>query len=333
MEKLKYNIQIEKLCKLLGLGNVLSKPLRVSGGFLHKMYSVNTTSGKYAVKALNPEIISRNDAKNNTIISEKISNYLSNKILVSTALVINNNVIHCLDDQNYMIFNWINGIKMNMNDITLRHCYLIGSILSNIHSVDWKDINIDKNCDYYDSVIDWTGYLNEGKSNNSLWVKTLDEIINSLYVWNELAIKSYNSINSNLVISHRDMDPKNVLWDNENPIIIDWEAAGYVNPMQDLIEVALYWSESLSGNIGKNKFMNVINGYKENRQINYDECKKALYAIYLNKLQWLEYSLKQSLALNCVNEDDKEIGTSEVFETIRKIQNYSDMIKIIEQWI
>jgi len=25
------------------------------------------------------------------------------------------------------------------------------------------------------------------------------------------------------------------MWSNDKPIIIDWEAAGYVNPMQELI--------------------------------------------------------------------------------------------------
>lgn len=43
------------------------------------------------------------------------------------------------------------------------------------------------------------------------------------------------------VISHRDLDPKNVMWDGMNPYLIDWEAAGPVNPYQEFLEVALYW--------------------------------------------------------------------------------------------
>ncbi|WP_317957411.1 phosphotransferase [Paenibacillus chitinolyticus] len=29
-----------------------------------------------------------------------------------------------------------------------------------------------------------------------------------------------------MVISHGDLDPKNVLWDKIDPILIDWECAG-----------------------------------------------------------------------------------------------------------
>jgi thiamine kinase-like enzyme len=43
-------------------------------------------------------------------------------------------------------------------------------------------------------------------------------------------IKKYNenlnTINNNLIVSHRDIDQKNVLWDNVgNPMVIDWESS------------------------------------------------------------------------------------------------------------
>ncbi|MFS1511599.1 phosphotransferase [Chengkuizengella sp. SCS-71B] len=58
---------------------------------------------------------------------------------------------------------------------------------------------------------------------------------------------------SNTVISHRDLDSKNVMWNQDNPVLIDWESAGYINPMQDLIETAIYWSENEIGSIDKKR--------------------------------------------------------------------------------
>lgn len=52
------------------------------------------------------------------------------------------------------------------------------------------------------------------------------------------------------------------MWNQDNPIIIDWEVAGYVNPMQQLTETAIYWAEDKKGNIDKEKFLSYISGYK-----------------------------------------------------------------------
>ena len=57
----------------LGLGNVVKDPVSVSGGLLHRMYHVTTSAGEYAVKVLNPNIMQRPHALQNTIYSEKIA--------------------------------------------------------------------------------------------------------------------------------------------------------------------------------------------------------------------------------------------------------------------
>ncbi|WP_336776843.1 hypothetical protein [Paenibacillus sp. MMO-58] len=48
--------QIEALCNELGLGDITIAPTALSGGLLHRMYAVQTTSGKYVVKALNEKL-------------------------------------------------------------------------------------------------------------------------------------------------------------------------------------------------------------------------------------------------------------------------------------
>jgi hypothetical protein len=45
-------------------------PISVTGGLLHRMYALQTTSGRYAIKALNPEIMYRPTALQNRILRE-----------------------------------------------------------------------------------------------------------------------------------------------------------------------------------------------------------------------------------------------------------------------
>lgn len=75
-----YHLQFEKLCSALELGTLIKVPEKVSGSLLHRMFAVETTRGKYAVKALNPQIMARPTALQNYIQSEKIAAALSRRI-------------------------------------------------------------------------------------------------------------------------------------------------------------------------------------------------------------------------------------------------------------
>jgi len=69
---IQYNLQFEKLCDALRLGEIVGEPKAVSGGLLHRMYVVETKEGKYAVKALNPKIMVRPPAMQQFINSKRI---------------------------------------------------------------------------------------------------------------------------------------------------------------------------------------------------------------------------------------------------------------------
>ncbi|HIW34166.1 MAG TPA: phosphotransferase [Candidatus Paenibacillus intestinavium] len=54
------------------------------------------------------------------------------------------------------------------------------------------------------------------------------EIIEDLDKWNERANNAAKLLANDCIISHSDLDPKNIMWDNNCPTIIDWEAAGFI---------------------------------------------------------------------------------------------------------
>lgn len=129
-----YNLQFEKLCSKLKLGELIEDPEPLSGGLLHRMFAIETTLGKYAVKALNPQIMARPAALNNYILSERIANILSKHIPAQPANLYKDTFLHDLNDQFYMIFDWIEGSVLRPFEITEAHCKRIGFILAEIHS-------------------------------------------------------------------------------------------------------------------------------------------------------------------------------------------------------
>ncbi|MDF2673611.1 MAG: aminoglycoside phosphotransferase [Clostridiales bacterium] len=333
MSDIQYNLQFNKLCNTLKLGKIVGAPEALSGGLLHRMYAIETIQGKYAVKALNPQIMHRPIAIQNFINSEEIANFASNNIPAISAKKINGTSMQEIDNQFYLVFNWVDGKSLKPNEIGIVHCKKIGAILADIHMMDFSELSIINDCFDNSQIIDWNYYLHKGQENNSVWVNLMLEIIDKLYEWNSQANKSAVLLASDMVISHRDLDPKNVMWNEDNPIIIDWEAAGYINPMQELTETAIYWSENEMGDIDKVRFLSFISGYKKKYGSLQANWRMVLTNGFSNKLSWLEYSLKRSLLIECTDDEEQQLGTAQVIGTINSISSYANMISELEKWL
>lgn len=333
MDDVKYNLQFEKLCETLNLGEVLGIPEAISGGLLHRMHAVETIRGKYAVKALNPNIMLRPTAMRHYIDSEQIAFIAANSIPALPARRFKGSFMQKIDNQYYILFDWVEGKTLKPNEINTTHCEKIGTILAEIHMMDFSGLEINKKRSDKLKLTDWNYYLQKGQEKNAVWVSLLSETIDKIYEWNTQTNESAELLASDMVISHRDLDPKNVMWSRDNPLIIDWESAGYTNPMQELIEAAVYWSENEVGGIDKEKFLAFMSGYKKRRGNLQAAWRTVLENGFSGKLGWLEYSLKRSLWMDCTDEIEQQLGTSQVTETINSIIRYADMIPEIEDWI
>ncbi|WNQ09637.1 phosphotransferase [Paenibacillus aurantius] len=325
--------QIEILCNELGLGDLEIAPHALSGGLLHRMYAIQTTSGRYVVKALNPEIMARPTAMENFIRSELIANRAANFVPALPAKTFNGASIQQVDQQFCLVFEWLDGKSLKHSEINSGHCKTMGSILSSLHMGDFSDLGIVNNSSEERRLTDWNFYLKKGQESNAEWTSLLFENSQMLNDWNVEAINSAMQISTDMVISHGDLDPKNVLW-NDSPVLIDWECAGYRNPKQDLIETAIYWSENGAGEIDQDKFLSFIDGYKGTVQNEiHANWRMILASGFLGKLDWLEYCLKRSLWIDCTDQDEQKAGTQQVSGTILNIKRYAEKINEIEGWL
>ena len=323
----------KKLCNVSNLGEIVGVPLSISGGLLHKMYAMETNKGKFAIKILNPQIMKRPNAWNNYINSERIANLGSKKVPAAPAKIINGDFIQEIDNNYYMIFNWIKGKMLKATTINCSHCEKIGSVLAEIHRTDFSQLNLNVELGERLQTIEWKYYIQKGQESNAEWVVLLLEIVDRLYEWTSLANNANKLLSTNLVISHRDLDPKNVLWHNDKPVLIDWESAGYINPMHDLIETALSWSEDDTGNIDKERFSTFINVYKMRYGKVQANWSTVLENGFSGKLDWLEYNLKRSLRMECSDEEEQMMGTTQAIETIKEIKDYAEKIPILVDWL
>lgn len=318
-------MDLQKFCLENNLGNVINIS-KLSGGLMHKMFKVETDKGTFAIKILNPEVMSRNDAYNNFVISETISNLAKdNGIIVSSALPINGNYLTKYNDKYYMVFNFINGKTLRDEETTIEHCKKIGKILSQIHSLEYRDLGLENKKINYKRLYDWEFYITNPNFYNMSYK---EEYLKNYKKYNSLlkrANERFNESNIETSICHNDMDPKNVMWDGLTPIIIDWESASLSNPYRELLEDALCWSGFLSGNFNEEKFKTVIAEYIKNKPIEHQRYN-TICGNLVGRFGWLKYNLERSLEICSDDPEERKLAENEVSKTIDEINRYVELI-------
>jgi len=326
-------VEINNLMETLKLGAVINEPVQVTGGLLHKMYRVSTDKGAYAVKVLNAEIMKRPVAVQNTVNSEKIATVFRAIIPVVSALEIDGKQIHEMDGNYYMIFDWVEGESIFPPMITSENCYAIGEVLGKMHHAK---LTVDGVAPEEDdaTMFAWDKYgqqLPEYIAED--WANRFQEALPDIKAWNQAACDAQEVLAKTMVISHRDLDPKNVMWNGRDPLIIDWEAAGYVNPYQELLEVINYWADDGKGGLLKEHFDALLNAYTQYVKLENVDWNPVFAGSYMGMLGWLEYNIKRALGIEAATADEVQLGKEQVLGTIGALYDYQKKIQMVKSWL
>lgn len=297
---------ISNLFSQYNLGDVTGDITPVSGGLMHKMYKVQTACGTYAVKCLNPQIMKRPGVFENYARAEALEKILEeNGIPVVPALIFDGKKMLELDGLYFYIFAWQEGQITDAENISKEQCFKAGEILGRIHSL--KSQNVEASEPEL-STINFSDYLKPGDENLKLL---------------EYAQIKLNQARKMLppmkAISNDDMDPKNIMWQNGTPHVIDLECLGYSNPIESCLNLSLQWAGTVNQKFSKENLAAFFKGYLsayDNGFRSYDE----LFGIAYTWLEWLEYNLKRSQGMEAKTEEEIQLGRTEVVNTIARIK-------------
>lgn len=318
---------IIKLLQICNLGELIEEPTRIYGGLLNRMYKVKTTIGTYAIKHLNPEVMKRETALSNHIFAEKIANLAKeNGVSCLPAKTFNNSNIQKIDNSYFFVFDWFDGKAISDEELTIEKCEIVAKELAHLHNIDFSEFKNECKAYYNLEEIAWNFYIDKISNKN---LKELLKLNAERYSYlDKKSIEALNSISNISVISHRDLDLPNVLWNENTPVLIDWESAGIVNPVMELIDTAWNWSGGQNF-FDIDKFNVFINTYKLNGG-NIANFDLALFADFKAKFGWLEYNLKRICGIECVDEEEKILGEKEVARSIDEINKFDYYSKFMK---
>lgn len=305
--------QAAALCAACVSQALVCPPVPVSGGFLHTMMRADTESGSYAVKILNPTIMQRPEAADNMRRGEEIAKMLSPVIPVIHAIPMNGDVLRRIDGQDILCYPWVEGKSLFYPELTPMHCAAIGAILGQIHTAG---LPADPAVEMPEPE-DWQALLQ--CSHGKAWEADLEQLLPDCIHWDTAACMAARDPRISPVLSHRDLDPKNVLWQDERPFLIDWEAAGSVDPDQELLTVLRYWTCAPNGAPMPDHARAFLQAYRAHRSLNGIPWRKVMDAGYCDLLGWLAYNIRRGTGQEAADKAEMILGAEQVTATIQAL--------------
>lgn len=318
---------IDRLMQRLNLGALCAEPRRLEGGFLHTVYAVETTRGKFVVKHLNPAIMRRGEAVENFRRSEMAARRFAETIPAVVAIVFNGETLIRQESLYFQIFPFVPGRSLYPGRLKAYHCARVGELLGRIHTALCQTEFAPGFPQTRSIEISWQALVTAGKNETAPWAEELLAQQNRLYEWNHRAVTALETLNRQQIISHRDLDPKNILWDHAHPVIIDWEAAGRINPQQELIEALLHWTVNENGVVIADFARALLQNYRQFGAPTPLPWNIAADGGLASHLEWLAYNLGRSVGVGGASAEEQELAGEQVLQTLRELDSYDSAIE------
>ena len=224
--------QLTDLCNSFELGTPLNTPNRVNGGLLHMMWQIKTDEASYAVKQLSPDIDLTNEAiiKNYDLTEEIASRFSDLGIPAVTAIKHSGNYLTLVDGTGFFIYLWVDVQPFHHDTVSEPHALKIAEILAKMHLINLDVPEIAEPVFDVHSNDSLLALIQKANNCSCPFAAILTKLQHDITTINTVYQNTLPLLKQQVVVSHGDLDPKNVLWDaNDRPILIDWECARKLN--------------------------------------------------------------------------------------------------------
>ncbi|MBQ8149142.1 MAG: phosphotransferase [Clostridia bacterium] len=315
----------DRLAQNCLLGQLTVDPQPVSGGYMHQMYRLDTTGGRYAVKLLNPEVMSRPTAMDNYRRAEALEAVLEqNGLSIVPALAFGGRKMQCIDGRYCYVFTWVEHTALGWREIEPAHCAVMGDLLARMHSLP---IPTGKGAPQFDPVqpeamtIDWAALARKAETTCPEIAPALLEQLPVLEAAQTVYNRAVEALPPLCSICNADMDCKNVLWKNSQPLVIDLECLETGNPVNDLIQLSLSWAGGAVCRIDYGCLRTFLSAYRQRKELPPVDWR-CVTGLGFSWLDWLSYSLRRAFGETGGDSAERQTGLAQAVETLERIRYF-----------
>lgn len=234
-----------------------------------------------------------------------------------------------------LVYPWVNARALSSASAGPNRARLIGSLLGRVHTLplhfaELTPPGLSTRTEGEDG--DWALLADEAERSQVAWAPEVRFLLPQISAWGRSSEEARLALGDGWVVSHSDLDQKNVLWSDEcTPWLIDWEAAGYVQPGVEVVGAALDWGGQVAGDLDAATFHAFLKGYRQESALTAQEVRYGLQAYCGNWCGWLKFSIRRSLGLGAGDPEEQALGTRETFGTLAMLRSAAVNIPRLER--
>jgi aminoglycoside phosphotransferase (APT) family kinase protein len=196
---------------------------RIHGGFANRMYRLDTDQGSFAVKELNL-VDRRSTYRGEDVFRFERSAFAAGIPMPEPISAGHDTLVH----------RWVEGEKVPEAPVSAAYAFEIGEILARIHALDvgWTPALSEE-----PTAHDWPELAARAVATGQPWADELTSRVETF-----LAIADFVDTCERpgpVVLTHRDIQPWNLLAREGRPVVLDWELSGMLDLSGELGSTAL----------------------------------------------------------------------------------------------
>lgn len=227
------------------LGRPIGPMVRVHGGLLNRTWRLETDQGVFAVKEL---AVDRGWTYPHDDIFRLEQTAFEAGIPMPEPISA---------DREVLVHRWVKGVKVPEEPVNPSFAFEIGEILARLHSLDleWTHVSIEE-----PAPTDWLELARRAVSSRQPWADDLVAVADTLMAMSRFVDACEQR--GPAVVTHRDINPRNLLDAGGHPVVLDWEVAGLAPLAGELGSTALNLAKARGfDRTEREPFRAVLDGY------------------------------------------------------------------------
>jgi thiamine kinase-like enzyme len=287
------------------LGTPIAPVVAISGGLSNRLYRLETDQGVFAVKRMvaNADAPAFKANVEAAFVAEQRAREAGIPMPEPVPSADLGEALSRIMDREkpcwVRVHRWVDASVITPDDVRPADRARVASILATMHRLSYPD---DPSPATYAASRDWTSALPAALNQPAL--------IDAIVRLEEIVHRGYATAASARVLSHRDLDAKNLLRTTGGDlIVIDWDAAGPVVAQWDVAGVAMDWSGIREGRFSPEAVGQFLRDYTAAGGHTAPISPESFAGWAEGVLDWLWFNLERSQASDPA---ERALGQAEV---------------------
>lgn len=286
---------------------------RVPGGFHHSMWRLETEGGCFAVKQFASDMDMLDAATAAQINATEVTacEFSRHGIPALSSLHVERQHLQLLDGAGYLVYPWTTATACHRNGIEEHHAVVVATTLARMHRCDIDVPELQDVPSFPVTAERVIRLVQLARQRNVRYSDILQDRLEDILRIVASHAPALARLEAHRVVSHGDLDHKNVLWDAAGePLLIDWESARRLNPTYELLLEALDWG-GITANFDSRPFTTILQAYVDAGGLIVEAMIPAVAdAIQGAWVNWLLYNVGRAVGLDDTRQ--RAIGSSQV---------------------